>query len=202
MAETIITAGGAAIITARPSGSAAIAQAVFGLLFESSTEAAFIVERSTQRIVSANVRAADLLGCELDNLIGASLQDLIYEVDRSFDLPGHYEEVALKRRDDYPVYVEMNVALIDTPEHGSLTAYMARDTSERRNLERELVAKHSALHAYADLRRRMPSSTTQSELEPRNGEIALSRGAPRRASWSPHAHHLKPRRPLAITTRA
>jgi hypothetical protein len=29
---------------------------------------------------------------------------------------------------------------------------MARDTSERRNLERELVAKHSALFtAYADL---------------------------------------------------
>ena len=182
-----------------------IAHAVFGLLFESSTEAAFIVERSTHRIVSANVRAADLLGCELDNLIGASLQDLIYEADRSLDLPGHYEEVALKRRDDYPVYVELNVALVDTQEHGPLAAYMARDTSERRNLERELVAKHSALYtAYADLEKAHAQlNETKRELEDRNGEIALL--AWRAATGelvAGMAHHLNnPVGALASTTR-
>jgi PAS domain S-box-containing protein len=148
---------------------------VFGLLFESSTDAAFIVERTTHRIVSANVSAADLLGCELDGLVGAALADLTYEAGRELDLPGHYEEVALRRRDGYPVYVELHVALVESPEHGPLAAYMARDTSERRNLERELVAKHSALFtAYADLEKaHRLLSETKIELEARNGEIAM-----------------------------
>jgi PAS domain S-box-containing protein len=181
-----------------------IAHAVFGLLFESS-DAAFIVERTTHRIVSANVRAADLLGCELDNLIGASLLDLIYEPDRSLDLPGHYEEVALKRRDDYPIYVELHVALVDTPDHGPLAAYMARDTSERRNLERELVAKHSALFtAYADLEKAHAKlDEAKRELEQRNGEIAmLAWRAATGELVAGMAHHLNnPVGALASTTR-
>ena len=38
----------------------AIARAVFGLMFESSTEALFIADRTTGRVVSANVRVAEL----------------------------------------------------------------------------------------------------------------------------------------------
>lgn len=182
-----------------------IAHAVFGLLFESSTEAAFIVDTATQRIVSANVRAADLLACELDALIGALLGDFIYEEGRSIDLPGHYEEVALKRRDDYPIYVELTVALVDSHEHGPLAAYMARDTSERRNLERELVAKHSALYtAYADLERAHAQlSETKRELEQRNGEIAmLAWRAATGELVAGMAHHLNnPVGALASTTR-
>jgi nitrogen-specific signal transduction histidine kinase len=151
-----------------------IAHAVFGLLFESSADAAFIVEQATNRIVSANVRAADLLACDVDGLVGASLSDLAFE-DRDLASPGHYEDVALRRRDDYPVYVELHVAFVDSPEHGVLLAYMARDTSERRNLERELVAKHSALFtAYADLEKAHAQlSATKRELETRNQEIAM-----------------------------
>lgn len=182
-----------------------IAHAVFGLLFESSTDAAFIVERTTRRIVSANVRAADLLGCELDNLVGVLLEDLIFEADRNLDLAGHYEEVALKRRDDYPIYVELHVALVDAPDHGPLAAYMARDTSERRNLERELVAKHSALFtAYADLEKAHASlAEAKRELEQRNGEIAmLAWRAATGELVAGMAHHLNnPVGALASTTR-
>ena len=181
-----------------------IAHAVFGLLFE-GTDAAFIVERTTNRIVSANVRAADLLGCELDSLVGASLADLTYEPGRSLDLPGHYEEVALKRRDDYPIYVELHVALVDSQEHGPLAAYMARDTSERRTLERELVAKHSALFtAYADLEKAHAQlSETKSELEARNSEIAmLAWRAATGELVAGMAHHLNnPVGALSSTTR-
>lgn len=152
-----------------------IARAVFGLLFESSSDAAFIVERTTNRIVSANTRAADLLGCDIDALVGGSLADLAFDPERDLLSPGHYEEVVLRRRDDYPIYVELRVALVDTAEHGPLVAFMARDTSERRMLERELVAKHSALYtAYAELERAHAQlSAAKQELEARNQEIAM-----------------------------
>ena len=59
-----------------------IAREVFGLLFETSTEAVFIVDRGTQQIVSANVRAADMLARELGAVVGMSLAQLAYEPER------------------------------------------------------------------------------------------------------------------------
>ena len=150
-----------------------IAREVFGLLFETSSEAVFIVDRATQHIVSANVRAAEMLSREVDSMIGVSL-DLLALEGRDLRSPGHYEDVALRGSDDYPVYVELNVVHLEL-DGGSLAAYSARDTSERRVLQRELVAKHSALYtAHADLERAHAQlSATKQELETRNQEIAL-----------------------------
>jgi PAS domain-containing protein len=152
-----------------------IAHEVFGLLFETSTEAVFIVDRATQRIVAANVRTADLLSREVDALVGLTLSALAFEPDRDLLPCGHYEDVALRGSDDYPVYVELNVAHVHVDGHGDLAAYAARDTSERRLLERELLAKHSALFtAHADLERAHAQlSDAKRELEDRNREIAM-----------------------------
>jgi signal transduction histidine kinase len=152
-----------------------IAREVFGLLFDTSGEAVFIVDRDNQRIVSANVRAAEMLRREVDSVVGLTLADLAYEPDRDLAPPGYYEDVALRGSDDYPVYVELNVAHVELDGHGPLSAYTARDTSERRVLERELVAKHTALFtAHAELERAHAQlSETKRELEIRNQEIAL-----------------------------
>lgn len=152
-----------------------IASAVFGLLFERSADAAFIVSRETGRIVSANLGAADLLLRDVDSLIGMPLEDLAYEPDRDLLMAGHYEDVGLRRGDEYPVFVELQVSHVESPEHGALAAYMARDTGERRNLERELLAKHTALFtAYADLERAHSQlADAQREVEERNREVAL-----------------------------
>jgi signal transduction histidine kinase len=151
-----------------------IAREVFGLLFETSTAAVFIVDRATQRIVSANVRTAEMLSCQLDSLIGALLSEVALE-DRDLRAPGHYEDVALRGGDDYPVYVELKVVHVVVADHGALAAYTAHDTSERRLLQRELVAKHSALFmAHGDLERAHAQlSETKRELEARNQEIAI-----------------------------
>ena len=151
-----------------------IAREVFGLLFETSSEAVFVVDRTTQRIVSANVRAAEMLSRQVDSLVGVALRELALE-DRDLRAPGHYEDVALRGGDDYPVYVELNVVHVDVASHGALAAYTAHDTSERRLLQRELVAKHSALYtAHADLERAHAQlSETKRELETRNQEIAI-----------------------------
>ncbi len=152
-----------------------IASAVFGLLFDSSPDAAFIVRRETGVIVSANVGAADLLLRDIDSIVGMALAELAYEPGRDLLAPGHYEDVGLRRGDDYPVFVELRVSHVDTAEHGPLVAYMARDTSERNVLERELVAKHTALiAAYSDLERAHTQlADAQRELEGKSREVAL-----------------------------
>jgi PAS domain S-box-containing protein len=150
-----------------------IARAVFGLMFETSTEALFISD-AEGRIVSANVRVAELLAIEVGEVIGRTFDQIAFEPrDVSFD--GRYEEVALRRGDDYPVFVTLTVSHIHDGELGELTAFTARDTTERRLLERELVAKHSALFAaHADLEAAYAQlRAAQHELENRNREIAM-----------------------------
>lgn len=153
----------------------AIAQTVFGLLFEISSEALFIVDRRDGRIVSANVRAVELLARDVDGVVGATLDELLFEGGRDFSIPGQYEEVALRRSDDYPVYVTLTVSYVEHEDHGAFIAYIARDTTERRLLERELFAKHSELfNAYAELQGAYAQlRDTKLELEDRNREIAL-----------------------------
>jgi signal transduction histidine kinase len=152
-----------------------IAREVFGLLFETSSEAVFIVDRGTQRIVSANVRTSELLSREVGALIGVTLSELVLDRDRELASPGRYEDVALRGGDDYPVYAELNVIHLRVEPHGELAAYTARDTTERRLLQRELVAKHSALLlAHSELERAHAElGDAKRELEARNQEIAL-----------------------------
>lgn len=152
-----------------------IAKAVFGLLFASSTEGLFIVDRDRDAIVSANVRMAELLAVEVDAMIGARVADLFGDPTRDVTGPGRYEDVELRRGDDFPLFVELEVVWVDDTPFGNLIAFMARDTGMRRLLEQELVAKHSALFAaYADLERTYTAlEDAKRQLENRNREVAL-----------------------------
>lgn len=152
-----------------------IAHEVFGLLFDTSSDAVFVADRATGRIVSANLRAAELLHAEVGALIGVPLSELVAEAGRDVEAPGRYEDVALRGSDGYPVYVELHVVHVCTQAAGELTAYAARDTSARRVLERELVAKHTALYtAHAELERAHAElGAAKRELEVRNQQLAL-----------------------------
>jgi signal transduction histidine kinase len=173
-------------------------------MFETSTEALFIVDRRTGRIVSANIRVGDLLSRDHLEVLGLTIAQIQFE-PRDVSSHGQYEEVALRRGDDYPVFVTLSVAHVDDPEHGEFTAYAARDTTERRQLEREVVAKHSALFvAHAELDAACSQlRDTKTVLESRNREIAM-------LAWRAAvgelvagiAHHLNnPLGALASTTR-
>ena len=153
----------------------AIAREVFGLLFDTSSDAVFVVDRTTERIVSANLRTAELLHAEVGALIGVSLSELVGDRERDLGSPGRYEDVALRGSDGYPVYVELYVSHVRTQGAGELAAYAARDTSERRLLERELVAKHTALYtAHAELERAHAElGAAKRELEATNQQLAL-----------------------------
>ncbi len=145
------------------------------MLFENSPDAAFVVERTHWRVVSANLVAVDMFARDADQLTGMTLHEISYDPERDLTRPGHYEDVAFKRSDEYPVYVALQVAHLETVEHGPVAAFMARDVSERRLLEDELQAKHTALFtAHAELEKAHSAlEIAKLELETRNHEIAL-----------------------------
>jgi PAS domain S-box-containing protein len=156
------------------------AAAVFGLLFERGVDPAFVVHRERRTVVSANPRLADLLGVTPDDLVDRDVSALIVATDDQAPadivaFAGHYEDVGLARGDGYPVFVTMTVTHVDHPVHGPMAACVARDMTIRRNLERDLFAKHSALFAaHADLERTVRQlRETQRELESSNREIAM-----------------------------
>src|SRR5262245_13415724 len=126
-----------------PGQDSVLATELFGMLFEHCTEAVFAVDRSSERIVTANGRLEDLTGRSRDSLIGTTLSNLLAEGDAEgwrhlTDRPGLHEDVPVARLDGYPVYVALTVAHV---EHrvGSLATCIARDTTERKLLERELI---------------------------------------------------------------
>ena len=169
-----------------------IADAVFGLLFECGFDPAFIVERGLDhQVVAANQRFEELVGRRAADVIGLPVTSVLALEqgdgrDASLlDYAGHYEDVALTQVDGYPVYVTLTVAHVDHPDLGALAACIARDTTERRALERELLAKHSALYAaHGELERLVRElRETQRALEDRNHKISEMAGQLSRFGW-------------------
>lgn len=196
---------------------APVADVVFGLLFECGFEAAFVVARADRTLVSTNHLFEELVGQRASALIGKPVETVLFtEGERHgpgiVDHAGHYEDVAIQGSDGYPRYVELTVAHVEHPELGALAACLARDTTERLELERDLLAKHSALHAaHAELTRTNAElRAAQREIEARNQEIAVLAGQVSRVAWRAAigelaaglAHHLNnPVAALASTLR-
>jgi len=149
------------------------------LLFERCSEAVFTVERAGLRVVAANQRVEEVTGLARHAIIGQPAATLFgADVQRSADIlerPGLHDDVTMVRLDGYPVFVELTVAHWDDEQHGPMAACIARDTTERMLLERELIAKHMALHAaHGELERAISEMTVRNqELADRNRELAL-----------------------------
>ncbi len=166
-----------------------VADFVFGVMFASVSDAAFVVRRSDRRVMSVNARLEDLIGRVAGDVVDGSAAGLFAEdarrTDDILDRPGRYEDVALRQLDGFPLDVELTIAHVEHPEWGSLAACLARDTAERRSLERDLMAKHSALYAaHAELERVVAElRRAQLSLEERNQEISLLAGQVARVGW-------------------
>lgn len=168
-----------------------VAGAVFGLLFDCGFEAAFVVARADRRVVAANHRFEDLIGRPAAEVVGTPITEVLAFEDGDgrdpsiLDQPGHYEDVALTQSDGYPLYVQLSIAHVEHPELGAMAACLARDTTERGALERELLAKHSALYAaHAELERLVAElRSTQRELADRSHEVSVMAGQLSRFGW-------------------
>ena len=168
-----------------------VAADVFGLLFEGGFEATFLIARASRVVLAVNHRCVDLLGTPADELVGqaaTAMFDAAAGDGRDvgiIDRAGHYEDIALCQADGFPLYVTLTIAHVEHPRAGPLAACMARDTTERRALERELMAKHSALYsAHAELERLVGElRRTQQALEERNQEVAAMAGQVSQFGW-------------------
>lgn len=126
------------------------------LLFAASGDVVFSIELATGHITRANMHLEALTGLPLDELLGAPASILSprpgtphSEGPRKWtpfnaDMirsPGLHEEVAIARQRGVDAIVTLRVA------HDGTGAALcsARDESERRMLERELITKHLAL---------------------------------------------------------
>lgn len=154
---------------------------VFGIFFNYGVEAVFTMHRDQHVIVAANRHLEDLVGRSVDSIVGSPASQLFAEDERReglweeriCDRAGLHEDVRLRRLDEYPVFVSLTVAHLE--QNGvPLVACVARDTTERRNLERELIAKHTALYAaHAELNQIVDQlKDAQACLEVRNSELA------------------------------
>lgn len=99
----------------------AIGQKVFGVVYETTAEAALVAERDTWRIVSANPRACDVLARRRSQLIGVVLDHVLASAT-----------------------LEVTIMHVDVPEHGALTAVTLRDVPGE-NREMAMLAWRAAM---------------------------------------------------------
>ena len=151
------------------SASRPLDEQLFGLAFHHSAESIFAVDRNSQRIIAGNRPFEMLTGHTVAVLRDRPLDELFAVANSAalFDRPGLHEDVALRRASMKPGVLTFTVAHLEHPELGPLATCIARDSTERRQLERELLAKHVSLHtAHIELQQAMAS------LAERNRELA------------------------------
>jgi signal transduction histidine kinase len=84
----------------------AIGRAVFGVVFETTAEAALIADRDTWRVVSANQRACELLARRRSQMIGVVIDDVLAGAN-----------------------LDVSITHVDVPAHGPLSAVTLRDVA-------------------------------------------------------------------------
>jgi len=119
---------------------------LFGIMADRCSEAMFAVDLGSFALISANRAFCELVARPSREVIGASALELMSASADTFDRPGLHEDVVLPGLMG-PVFLVLTVAHVDDPRLGRLAVCIARDTTERRLLERELLSKHMALYA-------------------------------------------------------
>lgn len=161
--------------------SLALEDQVFGIFFQHGAEAVFTMDPNARVILSANRHLEELVGRSIRSIVGSPACELFsLDQDRSgswedriVERAGLHEDVRLRRLDGYPVFVTLTVAHLEQ-DGTPLIACIARDTTERRNLERDLIAKHTALYAaHSELGQTVEQlRDAQESLEEKNRELA------------------------------
>ena len=139
---------------------------LFGIMADRCSEAMFAVDLGQFTLVSANRAFYELVAKAQNEVVGAPALELLSTPAETFERPGLHEDVVLPGLLG-PVFLVLTVAHVDHPTLGRLAVCIARDTTERRLLERELLSKHMALYAaHGELER------TIAVLEVRNRQLS------------------------------
>lgn len=94
-----------------------------------------------------------------------------------FATPGTYEDVAIVRNDGYIRFVDLSVRVVtpagDESGQGKLAMALFRDVTEKKRMERELIAKHTELRdAYFQLEKKNAELQALQETLVQSGKMA------------------------------
>lgn len=136
----------------------------YQVLFEQASDA-ILTATEDGRVDDANLALQELTGYLKDELVAHSIGRLapdpakrVPERSRPFSAEmlstaGFYEDIAILRKDGYMRLVDLSVRAIES-EEGKLHLALLRDVTEKKNMERELITKHTELrNAYVQLER-------------------------------------------------
>ncbi len=89
-----------------------------------------------------------------------------------FSVPGTYEDIAVRRKDGYVRLVDLSVRHVESSGE-KLALALFRDLTEKKQMERELITKHSELRdAYVQLEKKNAELTSMQELLVQAGKMA------------------------------
>lgn len=153
-------------------------------LFEQASDA-IITVRDDGSIDAVNGAFQEMTGFLKSELSGSSVEVLVPDASRLGEAPssraistdllknaGTYEDVAVLRKDGFVRYVDMSVRVIQSGK-SLLAMALFRDVTEKKNLERELITKHTELrNAYHQLEKKNAELQAMQETLVQSGKMA------------------------------
>lgn len=153
----------------------------FRAVFECVSDALLTVDRQG-RIELVNSATEELTGYLRDELAGLALESLSPKGTPSararpltkelFGAPGTYEDISIETKDGQLRVVDLSVRVV-IAESAAFSIVVFRDVTEKKRMERELLAKHAELrNAFVDLARVNAEYKTTQESLVQAGKLA------------------------------
>lgn len=158
-------------------------QGYFEMLFENASDALLVVDIKTAVISSANQSTLELTGFLRDELVGEPVSTLFpvagHVPQHSHGLnmdhvtnSGFFEDLVLKGKDGLPRFVSASVKAIEL-EGKPVAMCIMRDVAEKKNMERDLITKHTELrNAYVSLEKANAELKAMQETLVQSGKLA------------------------------
>lgn len=141
----------------------------YEVLFQEASDPMLIINCESHLIESANAQFQTLTGYLREELIGQSIEKLIpgksedtktiFLHTKPLDIEtissdGFFEDITLRKKDGYLAYVSLGVRIVSDKNTGlePVSLCIIRDTLAKKNMERELITKHTELRkAFTEL---------------------------------------------------
>jgi PAS domain S-box-containing protein len=166
-----------------PGGKRADGQSQYEILFENASDAMLVVDLASRKIVSVNAAALELTGYLRDEIQG-QLVDTLFPKDwqlrahsqgmtfAHLENNGFFEEITLTSKDGHPRYVSLSVRAMPLGRR-QVAMCILRDVAEKKNMERDLITKHSELrNAYVSLEKANAELKSMQETLVQSGKLA------------------------------
>jgi PAS domain S-box-containing protein len=136
-------------------------------------------------IDGANQAVEEMTGYMKSELVGSSIECLIPKRSKTtsqhrirpltkemFSASGTYEDIVIERKDGYSRFVDLNVRSISSGS-STLTLALFRDITAKKQMERELITKHTELrNAYVQLEKKNAELQSMQETLVQSGKMA------------------------------